>query len=294
MSGYLIYGAVIRRRTSYLKFTKRRVERIYPTFLAVFGLYLVLSILFPMKNKIHGDFHQAGIYILENLFLLPGMFHIAPIVTVAWSLSYEFAFYLSLPILVWAIQMRRWEGVFRFVFLLSTWVLLGLATPSINNERIRMISFLAGVVLYELTKLALKQRLLTTWGELGSIIFVLLCFTFFYVSTVYGPTIKFSPALLYFPLTVGLFFLTLYSFEFSGILQKFFSWDPLRFLGSMSYSYYLIHGITLEGVSVGMGILRVPKVSLAGVLAEHIIGFAASWISASALFFLIERKYSLK
>src|SRR6516225_7867662 len=45
LSGFLIYGLVLRKRTPYLKFIQRRVERIYPTFAAVFGLYLVLSFL---------------------------------------------------------------------------------------------------------------------------------------------------------------------------------------------------------------------------------------------------------
>jgi len=52
LSGYLIYGALIRKKVSYLSFFRRSVERIYPTFLCVFAIYLVLSILFPEENKI--------------------------------------------------------------------------------------------------------------------------------------------------------------------------------------------------------------------------------------------------
>src|ERR1041385_7793178 len=56
LSGYLIYGALLRNRTSIVKFLWRRVERIYPTFLAVFVLYLGLSALFPDASKLH-DYH---------------------------------------------------------------------------------------------------------------------------------------------------------------------------------------------------------------------------------------------
>src|SRR5690242_10271963 len=47
LSGYFIYGALIRRPIPYGQFMQRRVERLYPTFLTVFGVYLVLSAVFP-------------------------------------------------------------------------------------------------------------------------------------------------------------------------------------------------------------------------------------------------------
>src|SRR4051812_40505055 len=43
ISGYLIYGLTIRKPGKYMMFIKRRMQRIYPTFLCVFALYLVLS-----------------------------------------------------------------------------------------------------------------------------------------------------------------------------------------------------------------------------------------------------------
>ena len=44
--------------------------------------------------------------------------------------------------------------------------------------------------------------------------------------------------------------LAFYSFEFEGLLKAFFSWNPLRYLGNMSYSYYLIPGLALHAVAV--------------------------------------------
>jgi peptidoglycan/LPS O-acetylase OafA/YrhL len=116
LSGYLIYGAVIRKKVSHLTFFRRRVERIYPTFLCVFAIYLVLSILFPEENKIPARSLAAAIYILQNALLLPGIFHIQPIITVAWSLSYELFYYLSLPVLVMMLGMRSWRSSRRSIF----------------------------------------------------------------------------------------------------------------------------------------------------------------------------------
>src|SRR5712664_3884452 len=151
MSGSLIYGALIRRDVGYLTFTRRRVERIYPTFVAVLALYLVLSAFFPEQNKIHGSVLRAGLYILANLFLLPGIFNLKPIITVAWSLSYEFFFYLTMPVLVWAPGMRRWKPYQRLAAFALLWIVCGLVSFYFGLEnRTRMISFIAGIVLYEL------------------------------------------------------------------------------------------------------------------------------------------------
>src|SRR5262249_39236648 len=94
LSGYLIYGGLLPKPSGYWKYLARRVEPIYPTFLAVFGIYLALSLAFPAQSKIIEPGRGTVPYLIENLLLLPGVFHIKPIVTVAWSLSYEFAFYL--------------------------------------------------------------------------------------------------------------------------------------------------------------------------------------------------------
>src|SRR5690242_8313675 len=119
LSGYLIYGAVIRKPTSYWKFMRRRVERIYPTFLAVFALYLFLCAALPGVSKLPSGAWHTTIYILQNLALLPGIFAITPLITVAWSLSYEFFFYFTIPLLVLLTSMRKWKRWQRVSFFLA-------------------------------------------------------------------------------------------------------------------------------------------------------------------------------
>src|SRR2546423_3041651 len=81
LSGYLIYGLLLRRRQQFSTFIWRRIQRIYPAFLAVLLIYLVCSYAFPSQNKIHGSPIFAALYILENALLLPGIFNIQPIIT---------------------------------------------------------------------------------------------------------------------------------------------------------------------------------------------------------------------
>src|SRR5579863_5013692 len=149
LSGFLIYGAVIRKPINYLKFMKRRVERIYPTFLAVFSLYLVLCVAFPSVSKLPTGGWSASKYILMNLSLLPGIFPIKPLITVAWSLSYEFFYYLFIPLLVGALGLRRWDPRRR------TWLFLALAAGYVAfcaldiAPRLQLIMFVSGILLFE-------------------------------------------------------------------------------------------------------------------------------------------------
>jgi len=61
----------------------------------------------------------------------------------------------------------------------------------------------------------------------------------------------------------------------------------------MSYSYYLIHGITLEGVALVWAILaKRYSLGLPALSMVLPVGFLATWISATLLFLLIEKPFS--
>ncbi len=49
-------------------------------------------------------------------------------------------------------------------------------------------------------------------------------------------------------LFVSLSLFSLYAMFFDGFLARIFSWDYLRWMGNISYSYYLIHGLALQGL----------------------------------------------
>ena len=51
LSGYLIYSNLIEKPRAFRTYLRRRVERIYPTFLAVLSL-LLLSFAFPAHSKL--------------------------------------------------------------------------------------------------------------------------------------------------------------------------------------------------------------------------------------------------
>jgi peptidoglycan/LPS O-acetylase OafA/YrhL len=124
LSGYLIYGALMRHNTTFIGFVRRRVQRIYPTFLTVFVLYLVLSFVFPNASKLSDrTVPEVCVYVIQNVLLLPGVVDIAPIVTVSWSLSCEMAFYLTVGVLVYITRMWTWAQAYRVVFFAVLWIL---------------------------------------------------------------------------------------------------------------------------------------------------------------------------
>lgn len=149
LSGYLIYGMLLRPGCSTLTFWRRRIVRVYPAFLAVLLLYLALSAVFPGRSKVGGSALGAALYVLENLLLLPGVFDIKPIVTVTWSLSYEFAFYWSLPVVIWLTGMRRWTSRWRTVFFIVIFTVSLACAFQAARSHCRLLMFVPGILLYE-------------------------------------------------------------------------------------------------------------------------------------------------
>jgi exopolysaccharide production protein ExoZ len=96
-------------------------------------------------------------------------------------------------------------------------------------------------------------------------------------------------------LSISCAMLAFYSFEFEGLLKAFFSWSPLRYLGNMSYSYYLIHGLALHAVAViAYSIVPEGHPSLRVFLLAMPPGFAMTWLASSCLFLLLENPISLR
>jgi exopolysaccharide production protein ExoZ len=312
LSGYLIYGMLIQKPVGYLRFMRRRVQRIFPTFMTVFVVYLGLSIVFPRENKIHGTFLQATSYILANFLLLPGIFRINPMITVAWSLSYEFFFYLTIPLLVWILGMRSWRAISRVTFFLAVFVIGTGYCLAVESSRVRLLMFIVGILLYEAMQSPAVKQLLGRRGEMLSIAYFVGSLGIIYAFEVHQGSFSFLPGpqmpdvvldlqmnenvFRVLVLSTSCFLLCLYSFAYEGILKRILSWDLLRFWGNMSYSYYLIHGLTLKALALALSrMIAQPSVYSAILLwPALLLGLLSTWLSATILFGLIEKPLSLR
>ena len=57
---------------------------------------------------------------------------------------------------------------------------------------------------------------------------------------------------------LGCFWFLLYSIGCDGRLRSIFCSTPLRYLGNMSYSYYLLHGLTLQAMFLALAAFFPP------------------------------------
>lgn len=287
LSGYLIYGSLITRPQLFVAFMRRRIVRIYPTFTVVFTIYLYLSFLFPSESKIPKDSYDAWVYSLQNYALLPGMLDITPMITVAWSLSYEMFFYLITPIAIFLIGLRQRSPEWRIRFLLATAAALAMYDATYGGP-VRLIMFIAGMLLHETLRLGeIKppRSGFTVLAFAGGLLSALIPFSV--------PGMGAVKIIL----MAASFFITCYCC-FRGqcpVLVRAFSWTPLRWLGNMSYSYYLLHGLALKaGFAVLARVLPSVAHETMFVLVLLPLMFALTLIPSMALFILVERPFSLK
>ena len=80
---------------------------------------------------------------------------------------------------------------------------------------------------------------------------------------------------------------------FPGALQKVCTWKPLRYWGNISYSYYLAHGITLKALATSLARIQPREHAVLTYFGALAVGLAASWVTASLLYLLVEKPLSL-
>jgi len=286
LSGYLIYGSLIARRQQFLRFMSRRVERIYPTFVVVLAVYIILSFVAPSENKIPPGTFEGILYLAQNFLLLPGLFPIEPMITVAWSLSYEMFYYLVIPLLVTALKLRHWRPISRVaVFVISAIIIATYC--AVYGGHVRLIMFISGMLLYEAMN---SDHVPTPQGSIGLLALVLgLLDTLLPFDGSAGHALKVSI------LFVAFFIFCLACFRSPlSWLPRVFSWTPLRWLGNMSYSYYLLHGLALK-----VSFLALSKVVPVATFGSWFFWallppmFLLTLIPTSALFLIVERPFSL-
>ena len=224
--------------------------------------------------------------------MLPGIFPIRPLITVAWSLSYEWLFYLLLPAMVMGLRLRQWQPWQRAGFFASFAVLWIFGSRyfnlTLNYDRFAM--FMAGILVWELVHGWEPGNSLMRWGELAAMAgFVANLAWIAYASSPHGPTLRtYTPSLF-----VSCSILLLCAVHHDGILRRVFSWRQLRWVGNMSYSYYLTHAAVIKGIRSAMGL------HLRGVLSSWaVIGLLAGCelavlAGSVALYLAVEHRFSI-
>ncbi len=288
LSGYLIYGMLIKKHRPFKGYIARRIQRIYPTFTVVFVIYLVLSALFPTESKIPSGWKDGITFIAQNYLLMPGLFDVTAIITVAWSLSYEFFYYLFIPALITLLSMRSWRVKYRIIFFLLN-TLFCFYYFSVNGGPIRLLMFVSGILLYE----TVEYKLIKYIPPIGlpALVMAIVSIVVLAALDSHG---WWEYLLLYVFFYVFFYVFCLECFLSSGLTSRLFSAAPLRWLGNMSYSYYLLHGLALKFIFMMLEMMYPSQgndVLILWLLLPPV--FFLTLLPSAILFIYIEKPYSL-
>ncbi len=284
LSGYLIYGTIITKNNFDIKsYTARRIIRIYPTFIAVLSAYVLLSVIFPKESKFPTEALPLLTYLTQNILFIPGLFDIKPIITVAWSLSYEVFYYISIPLVIIIFSMKKWKPEIRILF----WTIisiLGFILAYLYGGPSRLLMFIPGIILFEIHKI--KGIQLRSWGTTC----LILALVVFGLRSIIDINYHLSLFLVY----ILFFIFCLNSFSNNSFSSIWLIYSPLRWLGNMSYSYYLVHGLTLKFLFLLLPLSITPTQPSNSIYFGLLIPFfIATLITSFCLFVVIERPFSI-
>jgi peptidoglycan/LPS O-acetylase OafA/YrhL len=303
LSGYLIYGLALKNSHGVGGFWKRRLRRVYPAFLVIFAVVAAAKAALGML-----DADAAGmnlrLYLLLNAALVPGIVAIEPVVTVAWTLSYEMLFYMAVPAAAVLLKLNRWRWRARLMLCLSAgaaYMIWRLADPLAYWPALRiaptahprLLLFLVGIAIYEVMSWRALRERLNAWTEAFSVALWMASFAAVHEIQKREATLLVANWRTV-ALCAGLPGLFLHALANPGMLERAMSWTPLRWLGNMSYSFYLSHGLAMN--AIGHAGRKLDLSSIPGWLSYCLLAaasFVFAWLLSSLLFGLVEKPLSL-
>ena len=282
LSGFLIYGILLRKKPRFFDFMRRRAQRLYPAFLAALGIACLADLVRAQPDIPRGVL-PAALYLLENLLFLPGLFPIKPISAVNWSLSYEWWFYALCTALFVTLGLSRASAKFRIATITGIAALLvGLEALHVPYVPIRGISLLAGMMLAESERAHFWP--VNNRAAVAAIV-ASFAISIFGVFPEWLSSIAFAGS--FYALCSSAFFR-------GGYVGSFLSMNLIRRLGNMSYSFYLVHGFAVVAL-LWLLLHSVPAGEQSALfwLAMAPVFLVAACCGAS-LFLAIEKRFSLK
>lgn len=276
LSGFLICRIVGNARTfSYPRFLWRRFWRIYPAFIMALALGLLVYCSHPAGPSF--SWTEIG----ANLLLLNGIpqLGVRPILNQTWSLFYEVVFYLTFP----ALLLLRPVGVWRTAWGLS---LVGVAVVylpfAFGWGSAVFLMFFAGatVARFDDNSLTAFAQRMPQWLVVTLYCGVTSAIAFRLVDEHTSIWLySFAGAVLMIEVCYG-----------RGWLNRLFSWRPIRRIGNVSYSLFLVHTIPIY-LLINFGPDWISSRGLVRAFFGAILALLSSIVLAGALFLIAERPY---
>lgn len=238
ITGYLFTKKMILTKSNWLDFFIGRVFRIYPIYLCsvfiviLYSFYITdFSLHVPIKSFLF-ELYNWGMFVTPSIngnnnssLMLAG---------VTWTLSYECFFYIILPLLYFSFNKIK----LLFIALVIVVLYLSIDPIVINFyhwtfNTVMFSFFLFGFICALIESKIKKTKINVNNKYILCTIFILLFLLFFLFKTSFG---------FYQSLIIAIiFFFFIYGFDFNGLLKN----KIMIYLGDISYSIYLIHGLVL-------------------------------------------------
>jgi peptidoglycan/LPS O-acetylase OafA/YrhL len=276
LSGFLVCKMVTRRDFQLGRFLGHRVLRIYP------AAFIALLIWAYVRIGIQGWYTFDLSQFVGNLLFLNGVpsLGVKPYATVTWSLFYEMLFYLTFPMILLVSDVGR--RLTPLKVLLFSAVYMWAIQAALGGMFVRFWMFFGGAFMASLAteQLRVLAARSPTWLVVMSFIASTLVFAEFLRYDYFVPLFVFST-----------FFFVVKVLYAEGWLYRLFSLTPLRYLGNISFSFYLMHGLAIEVV---MYLYRDAFAGLDGTMfltLTFAICFLLSLVLSTVLFLIAERPY---
>jgi peptidoglycan/LPS O-acetylase OafA/YrhL len=264
ISGFVIFMTLTKCKDS-KEFIGKRAVRLFPAYITAVVLTFILVSAFGLKNR-EVSFTEA----LLNLTMIKDFIfdkHIPYVDGAYWSLTVEIAFYLLMGLIL-LLGIKKKVEVFSLLWVgVSSLLMLNIEANNQLYSTLRLFLFpqyshlfIAGIMFY-----LIKER-----GRLIHHFMLLVCIIYEYIF--FGDISN---------IFVTLFYILFYLLIFEKL--KFLITKPLIFLGSISYSLYLIHQ--------NIGYIIINKMESFGLVSEYflVIPIGITVGLASLITFYIER-----
>jgi peptidoglycan/LPS O-acetylase OafA/YrhL len=237
-------------------FFKRRVLRILPAYYGSVALCLLLiwTIIgeptgtlwdVPIEVK-HPDATRTAI--ISHLLLLQDLFGTSKINYVLWSIAVEWHIYFLFPLIVWCWARFGPKWVVPIALVAGYALRFGFATTRIARASPQYVGmFTLGMLAAYATQstraeyVRLRQKV--PWGWIAGAAFVVTCA----LTRYWGWSLAVSRfPILDFPVGVMAACLLVVASREGSAWAHAFSWKPIVFMGTFSYSVYLVHAPFLQ------------------------------------------------
>lgn len=277
ISGYVIVGS-LRRHGAVGPFLVDRAIRIFPVWVPLLVLMSIGGAAFGLKVFKGMSLDESGLVFLANLFFLPPLVPLPNVHPASWSLSYEWIFYGVTALTYWGTTRRvSWA--------LGSAVLLAVMFPFLLP---RALFFLPGALAALLPLHFERHQRWFRYPWISGLVFLLAWrATGANEAAFDGTLIRLgewqSLGWTALALLAGIHLFGCIAAGPAGTASMLES-PPFRFLGTISYSFYLIHPLSMFAVkrAVSVWVLPVtgPGIALAVfALLSLLLALLLSWLS---------------